>query len=172
MAKKSKKIEKETRRLIESITDLVKKKGDRYKFKVKNKKTIKKVKKTCCHWIYRKNKEVPTLNASIDRKGYWRCDICEAEFPVVPYTLKEYEEIYNTALETVNQIQFWAVRLGGDADDTKMFLRLKSDLPRMIKVAKNILKAIEKRRLSESKNNSKEVLSQFSNYSGFNYRTV
>ena len=34
---KSKKIEKETRRLIESVSDCIKKKGNRYKFKTKNK---------------------------------------------------------------------------------------------------------------------------------------
>ena len=61
MAKKSKKVEKETRRLMEGIADIVKRKGDRYKFKSKNKKLIKKVKKTCPHWIMRKGKECATV---------------------------------------------------------------------------------------------------------------
>ena len=75
MAKKSKKVEKETRRLMEGIADLVKKKGDRYKFKSKNKKVIKKVKRTCVHWIYRKGKEVPTVIQDPERPGYWKCTI-------------------------------------------------------------------------------------------------
>lgn len=59
--KKSKKIEKETRLLIESISDVLKKKGDRYKFKTGKKKVVRKMKRSCPHWIIRKGKEDPTL---------------------------------------------------------------------------------------------------------------
>lgn len=170
MAKKSKKVEKETRRLMEGIADLVKKKGDRYKFKSKSKKVIKKVKKTCVHWIMRKGKEVPTVIHHPTKPGYWKCTICGAEFPVKPEKREAYENNCNTMLEAINQIQFWAVKLGGDAEDTKMFLRLKSDLGRFQKCSKHILKAIDKRSAMEANRKKSDMLSQFDSYSSFNYK--
>lgn len=170
MAKKSKKVEKETRRLIEGISDLVKKKGDRYKFRSKNKKVIKKVKRTCVHWIMRKGKEVPTVIRDPERPGYWKCTICGASFPVSPSTPEEYQQAVNQLLEYVNQMQFWSVKLGGDADDTKMFLRLKETLPRMEKVSRQILKQVNKRNALENNRQNSDVLAQFDSYAGFNYR--
>jgi len=170
MAKKSKKVEKETRRLMESISDLVKKKGDRYKFKSKSKKVVKKVKKTCVHWIIRKGKETPTVIQDPDRPGYWKCTICQASFPIRPITTEEYIANSNDMLALVNQMQFWSVKLGGDADDTKMFIRLKSDIPRFQKVSKQILKRVNQRAVWEKNRENADVMSQFDAYSGFNYR--
>lgn len=171
MAKKSKKVEKETRRLMEGIADLVKKKGDRYKFKSKNKKIQKKVKKTCVHWIFRKGKEVPTVIHDPEKPGNWKCTICGASFPVKPGEQKDYELNCTNMLEAVNQIQFWAVKLGGDAEDTKMFLRMKSDIARFGKVSKHILKAIDKRNAIENNRQNSDMLSQFDAYAAFNYRS-
>lgn len=174
MAKKSKKIEKETRRLIESISDLLKVRGDRYKFKSKNKKVVKKVKRTCVHWIMRKGKEQPAVVHS-DRPGYWKCAICGAEFPIKPLETLEngksqYEVETENMLGLVNQMQFWSVKLGGDAEDTKMFIELKKLLPRYAKVSKQILKRVNKREQYENNKRQSDVMSQFDAYSGFNYR--
>lgn len=170
MAKKSKKVEKETRRLMEGISDLVKKKGDRYRFKTKKKKVIKKVQRTCVHWIIKKGKEIPTVIHDPDRPGYWKCTLCGASWPVKPGELKDYQATISGALEMVNQMQFWSVKLGGDADDTKMFLRLKEALPRMEKVSKHILKLVNKRDAYENNRKNSDALAQFDAYSGFNYR--
>ena len=170
MAKKNKKVEKETRRLMESVTDLVKKKGDRYKFKSKNKKKIKQVKKTCVHWIIRKGKEVPTVVHDPERNGYWKCTICGASFPITPISNAEYTNTCNNMLELVNQMQFWSVKLGGNADDTKMFIRLRESIPRFQKASKHILKIVNKRDAWDKNRENSDVMSQFDAYSGYNYR--
>jgi hypothetical protein len=170
MAKKSKKVEKETRRLMEGIADLVKKKGDRYKFKSKNKKLVKKVKKTCVHWIIRKGKEVPTVIHDPEHPGNWKCTICGASFPIKPITAEEYKQSSEEMLALVNQMQFWSVKLGGDADDTKMFIRLKESIPRFEKVSKQILKRVNQREVWERNREQSDVMSQFDAYSSFNYR--
>lgn len=181
MAKKSKRVEKETRRLIEGITDLVKKKGDRYKFKSKNKKMIKKVKKTCVHWIIRKGKEVPTVIRDPENPKNWKCTICGASFPIKPGVIEkdpddgevirnDYEDSANTFLEYVNQMQFWSVKLGGDADDTRMFIKLKENIPRFKKVYKQILKQVDKRAKMDKNRENSDVLAQFDAYAGFTYR--
>ena len=172
MAKKCK-VEKETRKLISAVSELVKKKNDRYKFKTKKKKVIKQVKRTCVHWIHRKGKEVPTVVQS-DRPGYWKCAICGAEFPIKPLESIDGKNGYQIEtermLEIVNQMQFWGVKLGGDAEDTKMFLALRKMLPRFSKVSKQILKRVNKREEYENRNKSSDVMSQFDAYSGFGYR--
>ena len=170
MAKKSKKVEKETRRLMEGITDLVKKKGDRYKFKSKNKKMIKKVKKTCVHWIIRKGKEVPTVIPDPERPGNWRCSVCGHSFPIKPVSIDVYNDQADQMLAFVDQMQFWSVKLGGDAEDTKMFIRLKENIPRFKKVSKQILKRVNQREAYENNRERSDVLSQFDAYAGFSYR--
>jgi len=174
MAKKSKKIDKETRRMIESISDLVKKKGDRYKFKSKKKKLIKKVKMSCCHWTIRKGKEVPTTIRDPQRDGYYKCAICGASFPVKPQTMDDgtsaYKETTKQMLELVDQMQFYGVKLGGDADDTKMFLKLKENLPRFAKVSAQIIKRLNKRETFDKRREKGDSLSRFDSYSSFQYR--
>lgn len=170
MAKKSKKVEKETRRLMEGVADLVKKKGNRYKFKHKNKKLIKKVKKNCVHWIMRKGKEVPTVMNDPERPGYWKCAICGHSFPIKPVKIEEYKAVCNQMMEFVDQMQFWSVKLGGNADDTKMFIRLKESIPRYQKVAKQILKRVNQREQWENNRANSDILSQFDAYAGFNYK--
>lgn len=176
--KGKKKVEKETRRVIESVSDLVKKKGDRYKFKSKNKKMVKKVKRTCVHWIIRKGKEVPTVANDPERPGYWKCRVCQMSFPIKPARVwedddgekhSEYDDATDRTLEFVNQMQFWSVKLGGDAEDTKMFLKLKECLPRFKKVSRQILKQVNKRQAWEKNREQSDVLARFDSYSGFHY---
>lgn len=176
---KSKKIEKETRRLIESVSDVIKKKGDRYKFKTKNKKTIKKIKRSCVHWTYRKGKETPTLIKDPENPSNWKCTICGASFPIRPLenhvdpvsgkTVRPYEDTSKDLLALVNQIQFYSVKLGGDAEDTKMFLSLKKDLARFPKVARQVLKNVNKREKFERNRAEVNSMAQFDIYAGFNY---
>lgn len=169
MAKKSKKVEKETRRLMEAVADCVKKKGDGYKFKSKDKKRVKKIKKKCVHWIVRKGKEVPTVHQDPTHPGMWKCDICGHIFPIKPAENDAYNRSVETTLQFVDQIMFWSVKLGGDADDTKMFLRLKDDLPRFEKVTKQILKHVNKRQAYEKNRERSDMMAQFDSYAGYNY---
>ena len=168
---KTKTVEKETRKLMEGIADLVKKKGDRYKFKSKNKKLVKKVKKTCVHWIIRKGKEVPTVIQDPTNPENWVCTICGESFPIKPKKNSDYANASKEMLQLVNQMQFWSVKLGGDADDTKMFLSLKKAIPRFEKVSEQILKNINKREEFEKNREQGDVMSQFGAYNSFNYRT-
>ena len=170
MAKKSKKIEKETRRLIEGIADLVKKKGDGYKFKSSKKKQIRKVKKTCVHWIIRKGKEVPTLTEDPKNPANWKCTICGETFPIRPGTPEEYRQVAEQIISHINQLQFWSVKMGGDAGDTKLFLQMKQLVPRYLKAQKNILKAVNKRQEFEDRKSNTDSMSQFSSFSAFSYR--
>lgn len=166
---KRKRVEKETRKLIESISELIKKKGDGYKFNCK-KKQIKRIKKTCVHWTIRKGKEVPTVTQDTNPAN-WKCTICGATFPIRPATPEEYRNTAKQLLAHVNQLQFWAVKMGGDADDTKLFIQLKQLIPRYMKVQKNIMKAVNKRQEWEDRKSHTDSLSQFDGYSGFNYRS-
>lgn len=167
---KSKKVEKETRRLIETVTDCVKKKGDRYKFKSKNKKAVKKIKKSCVHWIFRKGKEVPTVIPDPANPNNWKCMICGATFPVAPEEEGAYHVAANNLLQLVNQMQFFSVKLGGDKEDTKMFLDLKRNIPRFVKVSRQIRKRVCQREAFEKNRANANAMSQFDIYSCFNYR--
>lgn len=180
MAKKSKKIEKETRRLIEGISDLVKKKGDRYKFKTKSKKDIKKIKENCFHWLIKNGKERPIVFVDPDDPKNWRCALCSETFPIRPARIEkdpdgnvynEYEIAMRQAKALVNQIQFWSVKLGGDATDTKMFLRLRKDLTRFEKVSKQVVKQVNKRQAMDRNRENTDVMRQFNAYAGFSYKS-
>ena len=168
MAKKCK-IEKETRRLMEAVNDLVKRKGDRFKFKSKNKKLRKKVKRDCVHWIYRKGKECPTVTHDNANQGNWRCLICDASFPIRPMTKDDYLARFEETKGLVNQLLFYSVKLGGDAEDTKMFIQLRRNLDSCGKAAKAIVKQTNKRDQME-RNRQNTDNSIFSAYNGFNYR--
>lgn len=170
MAKKSKNVEKETRRLMDAIGDLIKKKNNgEYKIKAKGKE-LKNVERSCPHWIFRKGKEVPMVKDDPAIPGNWKCKICKASFPIKPAKNEDYEDGVNLMLGFVNQMQFWSVKLGGNADDTKMFLQLRKALPKFAKTSKHILKAIDKRQKYENNKKKSDTLSQFDNYSGFGYR--
>lgn len=171
MAKKSKKIEKQTRQLMESMNDLVKKKGDKYKFKTGSKKKIRKMKKTCVHWIMRKGKDTPTVIQDPENAKNWKCTICGASFPIRPMEVKDYLKIMEEYEGVINQLQFWSVKMGGDAEDTKLFLKLRSEVPRSQKIMKNIVKQVNKRQKWEDRKANTDTLAAFDSYAGFNYRS-
>jgi hypothetical protein len=169
MSKKNQ-IEKETRRLIEGISDLVKKKGEVYKFRTKKKKQIRRIKRTCVHWTIRKGKPIPCLTKDSSNDTNWRCSICNAVFPISPMDEDDFNKVSSQMLGHVNQAQMIGVKMGGDAEDTKLFLRLRGDLPRFQKIRNRIVKRATKiQHLEEQKNNS-DSLSQFDSFSGYTYR--
>lgn len=171
MGKKKVKCEKETKKLIEGISDLVKRKNDKYKFKSKKKKVIKKVKKTCFHWVERKGKLVPAVKQDPENPGNWKCQICGHSFPIKPLdSKKDYTREINNMIALVDQMQFWSVKLGGDKDDTKMFIELKQMLPRFEKVSRQILKRVNQREEFEENRKNGDSMSQFDVYNGINYR--
>lgn len=171
MAKKKKRIEKETRRLMDGIADLVKRKGDKYKFKTKSKKKIKQIKRTCPHWtVYKGGEEGPATSRSEKDPKYWECGICHTRFLVRPEEIGEYKAVAEKMLEQINQVQFWAVKMGGDREDTEMFLKLRQLIPRYEKVARQIIRRVNKRERWEKNRKNSDSLAQFDAYSGFNYR--
>jgi len=171
--KKSKKLEKETRRLVEGIADLTKKRSDgTYKFRTKKKKVIRRIKTTCVHWTISKGREVPTVTQDNENPNNWRCVICGATFPIRPFKkVEDHHILVDRLLADINQFQFWGVKMGGDAEDTKMFLKLKTLLPRYRKVQRNIYKQVNKRQEFEDRKSHTDSLSQFDSYTGFNYRS-
>jgi len=172
MAKKNKKIEKETRRLIEAISDVVRRKDGKYKFKGLNKKEIRTLKRDCPHWIIRKGTAVPTVVESQQSPGFWTCELCGASFKVRPFDdLRQYQAACKQFLSVVDQVFFYSVRMGGDADDTRMFLMLKKLVPRFGKVAKNAMKQLKKKEEYEKRNrNAQGDGGQFGHISSYNYK--
>lgn len=176
--KKKSKVEKETRRIMEAMADVVKKKNGVYKFKAKNKKQLKKLKSKCIHWIAGKKGERPTVIKLDD--GRWHCTLCGAEFNIRPLEMIEngdgtitspYELKINEAIEITNQLQFYSVKLGGDKEDTKMFMEVKQLLRRMKKSSRQIIKRINQRENFEKNRERGDVMSQFDAYGGgINYR--
>lgn len=168
--KKIKNMDKELRRHLEATSDMIKKKGNKFKFKngKGSKKVVKKLRKLCIHWIIRKGKAVPTVDS--DGHGNWKCYLCGHTFPILPKTEEEYDQIITNALEAVDQLVFLATHLGGDADDMKTFLHLKEDLPKLKKIAKEVVKQSNKREQFERNADDENAMSQFSSYSnGLNY---
>ena len=82
-----------------------------------------------------------------------------------------YKETINSAMELINQIQFLSVKLGGDADDTKMFLKLKENLPRFSKVATQIIKRVNKREEFDKRREDGNSMARFDSYSSFGYHS-
>ena len=167
--KKIKNMDKDTRRHLEATSDMLKKKGERFKFKSGkgNKKTVKKLRKLCMHWMIRKGKPIPTVQD--DGHGNWECYLCHAKFPILPKTEEEYDQIITQALEAVNQVVFLAVHLGGDSEDIKSFLRLKEDLPKFRKIAREVIKQSNKRQQFEANSEDDTIMNQFSQYGGIQY---
>lgn len=165
MAKKKSKIDKETRRFIEKVSDLIKKRrDDKYVLKGR-KKEIREIKKTCLHWEIRKrNKDIPAVRPHPTKEGYWECRICREVFPVGPLDPGDEEQgiphevdlICDKFLGMVNHIVLLAVRMGGDSDDIAKFIKVKRLVPDVAKMSKNICKKLNKRQKYEDnrRNNS------------------
>jgi hypothetical protein len=126
----------------------------------------------------RKGKDTPTVIQDPHNPANWVCTICGVSFPIKPLTktdgtidYKAYARDMNILLGHINSIQFWAVKMGGDKEDTKLFLDLKNKLPRYMKVQRNVLKQVNKRQAWEERKANTDSLSQFDSYAGFNYRS-
>lgn len=166
---KSKKIEKETRRLIESISDLLKRRDNGYyKFKGAKKKTIREMKRNCPHWIIRGGEERPAVEQLRNSPGYWTCKVCGKKFPVKPFTAEQYDQACESFLGIVNQLFFLSVKMGGDSSDTKVFLKLKELVPRLNKIARNEIKQFNKREEFERRRHEEDD-STFMNYTSYSY---
>ena len=84
--------------------------------------------------------------------------------------MDQYQSTTRQVLSYVDQMLFWSVKLGGDMDDTKMFLSLKENLPRFEKVTRTITKRLNKIDSFENNRSKSNALDQFNNYSAFNYK--
>ena len=162
MAKKNKKIDKETRKLIEAVSDMCKRNDDG-SIKIKGKKKeVKKIRQCCPHWIIRKGKEYSTVTENPERNGELKCRICGTTFPMKPLDDNEYDQICKDFLQIVNQAFFYSVKMGGDSSDTKVFETCKRMIPRFNKIVKNEMKTLRKREIYENrKNNETGYGSQF-----------
>lgn len=176
MSKKKSEIEKSTRRIIEATSEMIRVKNGKLKWKKKlKKKKIRLAQISCFHWrTTSKGGDRPALFEDPDRPGYWKCDICKRSFPIIPLKPTEdnpepYTVKIDEMLEYVNQIAFWSVKLGGNARDTETFLRLKTELERFKKVAKNVSRRVRKNSDAENRRNN-DVESQFNAWASFGYR--
>jgi len=168
--KKSKRIDKKTRDLIDSISDLIRRKNkdNEYRFKGVKKKQLKSIKQTCPHWIARKGRYDPAVY-TIDN-DFFACRICGKKFPINPLTKDEYETASEAFLAMVNQVFLYSVQLGGDSADSETLIKLKRLVPRFAKIANNVAKALDKRKEEEKRKSQAQSNSQFSNYSSYSYR--
>ena len=167
MSKKIK-MDKETSRLVDVMTDLLKKTRNGYKFKNVKKKSVKKAKRLCVHWMNRKGKPVPMVHTDENNPTNWKC-ICGASFPIKPLAPEDYRQTAEEFLSHVDQISFWAVMMGGDKGDVKIISRLKQIIPEFMKIEKEVVKAMNKRHEFEERKNNTDAMGQFDSYSGFNY---
>lgn len=168
--KKSKRIEKETRKVIEAYSDIIKLKKDKYKFKAGKKKEINRMKKSCLHWIIRKGEERPATEPDSNNPHNWKCGICNKSFPIKPKSFEEYLEVASAFEADVNQLAFYAVKMGATPEDIKILLNFKKSIPEFIKMSRNLTKALNKRQEYEDrKRNSDLGSSQFSDYGSFSY---
>lgn len=171
MGKKNKlaKIDKGTRELIQSYSEIIKiKKGDP-KLKGKGKK-IKAIKRSCVHWMAHKGDLIPTVETCPEDETKWVCKICGAVFPKAPIPQEDVYDCIKKVLGLVNQSQFWSVKMGGDKDDMATFIRLKRLLSEYSKINENIQKAVQKRAIYESnRDNSDAVNNVLGYYGDFSY---
>lgn len=170
MSKKKIKIDKETRKIIEAVSDRIKRKDGVYKIKTKNKKIRKQILRVCTHWVSTKNGEHPAVVRDPDDSSYWICTICGAKFPVPPLEVEKYEEAVDTLMSYVNQMQLYSVKMGGDEEDTKILQNLKRDLPKFKKLSKNIVKHINEREKFEKNKNNSDATSQFNAYGSWSFK--
>ena len=182
MAKKGKRrIDKSTYQLLEATSDLVRRKkgSDRYKFKSKKKKDIRKIKNNCVHWIIRKGKEVPAVQEDPMNPRNWKCLICGATFPIKPELpdldvggsdINRYDKLFDQFGQTLHQFMFWSVGFGGNENNTKMVLKMRALLREFRKSHRNILKAMNKRQKWEDNKKNTDGLNQFNTFSSYSYR--
>lgn len=171
MSKKVKRLNKETRQCLETVSELFKTKDGNIKLKKgKGKKVKKTLKSMCFHWLVRKGECRPMVETDPEDSKYWVCH-CGARFRKFPPSEEDREEIIKKMMELINTFQFYSVEMGGDKDDAALFLKMKKLMPSFAKMIKEISKAITKKADYESnKNNSDSLNPLDSYYSDFSYR--
>lgn len=169
---KVKNLDKETKQCIETISDLFRNKNGEMKLrKGKKGKTKKILRNMCFHWIIRKDQCLPLVDNDPEDPNYWLCR-CGAKFRKAPATEEERERIIDEFLSLVNSTQFYSVNMGGDKDDSALFIKLKKLIPDFRRVAKEVSKAIQKRADYEDNKAKSEELDKFGSsfYNDFSYR--
>ena len=172
MAKKKKrsKVNKETRALIEALTDMTKRSGNAYKFKSgAKKKAVRRAKKTCVHMRISKGRETPALEINPQNSEEFRCLICGATFPQAPLDQQEYDDAFVKVLKYINQIQFYANALGCDSEDSRLIIQLKASIPTFMKIQRNVRNDTIKRQKFEDNRANTNNMSQFDMGSGYSY---
>lgn len=171
--KKNKKIDKETLRLIESVTDMVKKKKDEsgneiYKFqKGIKRKQIKQIKRSCPHWILNKKQSLtPLVEQDPTNPSYWVCKLCGHPIPKAFLTPEQYKQASDNYLALIDQAMVYLIKLGGDSDDAKILLKLKENVPKARKILMNMAELDEK--IRREKKATEEKSSQFGSYQAYN----
>lgn len=169
--KKIKNLDKETRACIETVSDLFKVKDGEWKVrKGKKGKTKKILRNMCFHWLIRKDQCTPMVQNDPENPSYWKCR-CGARFKKTPPTEEERQAIIEKFLELVNLIQFFSVNMGGDKEDSALFIKLKKLIPDFEKTAAAVLKAMAKKKDYEENKARTEDLSNFGQYyNDFSYR--
>ena len=172
MAKnKAKNLDKETRQCIETVSELFKTKDGEVRIKKgKGKKVKKTLKHMCFHFLIRKGMCWPMVENDPEDPKQWVCK-CGAKFPKAPPEPEELDEIVEKFEGLINTFQFLSVRMGGDKDDAALLLKLKRLIPQFGKMAKQITKAVSKRKEYETNKAKSEDLGNFGSYYGdFSYR--
>lgn len=173
MAKKNKaRIDKNTRKIIENISDLISKRknGDGFKIKAKGKQ-VKQIKRTCAHWMFRKGKLLPAVAVSNEIKGELKCLICGKTFPENSLTPEEANDMCRAFLQMVDQAFFFSVKMGGDASDAKIFETLKRVVPRFNKIYNNEMKHLNKFiKQEQQRKENLDGLNQFDAYGSLRFK--
>ena len=165
--KKTNRIEKETRKLIETTSDLIRERPDgSFKIKGRKKKEVKNIKLLCPHWIIKKRKERATV-IDADEPGVFQCRLCNAKFWRNPLDNKNIDDICDYASALVHQIGFYMILTGCDTEDAQIITKLKRTLPRFRKMAKNVSRQIT-RRNDIHKNRGRDT-DNFTGHSLFKY---
>ena len=172
MSKKNKlknnKFEKETRRLLESTSELLRiKDTGEIKFKG-GKKDKKKARRSCLHAYIKKGELRPLITNSPTQPGEKMCRFCGATFPLVPLTEAEYANIYKSYMSELNQMALWLVSFGGDKECLKLLVNMRTMVPRLEKMRQNMVKEIMKHKEREEKA-SVNKLEEFSGDFNYNY---
>ena len=168
--KNAKKVERETRRLIESISELGKYKNNDFKFNKKvKKKTVNAAKRNCLHYYSKNGRIIPTMTQAGSAPGFRKCRICGAQFKITPPSEENIDIMNATFLSEVDRVAFSAVACGGNKDDLKVCLAIKAALYKFNKIDRNVSKIMRKRSEFQTKREKSPIDDNFHSYAGYDY---
>ena len=172
----ARRVERETRKLIKTVTSLIKKvsANNEFKFKKKeSKKYVKRVKRLCPHWyLNKRGDETPALHPSKGEPEYHECGICNALIRKRLYDMEEVDEGIGEFLKIINQMEFFAIALGSDRDTISRCTQLKELIPGFRQDCKLVVKHVkDKNKVSSDKNKEEMSLNDtFRMYRSIRYR--